>query len=141
MQIPKFPTRIKACFHFALQLTAWCFGRMTLQTKSIQILAQWHCATDIAYGLHSSFMARVRFSQRLLRSRIYVSWQCNSSFQVAARALRKRQDKPGDELASAGNWRFRTIPKICFIWFADEGNRKISAAMILILTPSVARWG
>ena len=71
----------------------------------------------------------------------YLSWQCNSSFQVAPRALRKRQDKPGDELASAGNWRFRTRPQTCFIWFADEGKKKKSAAMILIVTPPVARWG
>ena len=35
----------------------------------------------------------------------YVSWQCNSRFQVAPRVLRKRPDKPGYELASAGNWR------------------------------------
>ena len=54
----------------------------------------------------------------------YVSWQCNSSFQGAPRALRKRQDKPGDELPSAGNWRFRTMPQTCFIWFANEGKKK-----------------
>ena len=35
----------------------------------------------------------------------YVSWQCNSRFQVAPRVLRKRPDKPGYELANAGNWR------------------------------------
>ena len=40
----------------------------------------------------------------------YVSWQWNSSYQVAPRALRKSPDKPGEELASAGNWRFRTMP-------------------------------
>ena len=72
----------------------------------------------------------------------YVSRQCNSSFPVAPRALRKRPDKPGDELASAGNWRFRTMLQTCFIWFADEGKKKKkSAAMILIVTPPVARWG
>ena len=42
----------------------------------------------------------------------------------APRALRKRPDKPGDERASAGNWRFRTMPQTCFIWFADEGKKK-----------------
>ena len=35
-----------------------------------------------------------------------------------------REDKRGDELASAGNLRFRTMPQICFLWFADEGKRK-----------------
>ena len=54
----------------------------------------------------------------------YVSWQCNSSFQIARRALRKRPDKPGDELASAGNWRFYTMPQTCFISFTDEGKKK-----------------
>ena len=54
----------------------------------------------------------------------YVSWQCNSSFQVTPRALRKRQDKPGDKLASAGNWRFHIMPQTSFIWFADEGKKK-----------------
>ena len=38
--------------------------------------------------------------------------------------LRKRQDKPGDELAGAGNWRFRSMPQICFIWLAGQKIHK-----------------
>ena len=41
----------------------------------------------------------------------YVSWRCNSSFQVAPRALKKGQEKPGDELATAGNSRLCTVPR------------------------------
>ena len=68
----------------------------------------------------------------------HVSWQCNSRFQVAPRVLRKRPDKPGYELASAGNW--RPCPRhASFGSLMKAKKKKKSAAMILIVTPPVAR--
>ena len=52
-----------------------------------------------------------------------LAYMYHSSATAASKSLqrrsKKRQDKPGDELASAENWRFHTMPQICFIWFAD----------------------
>ena len=74
-----------------------------------------------------------------MRSRICVM-PVQQQLPGRSKSAQKEQDKPRDELARAGNWRFRTMPQICFIWFADGGKKK-EAAMILIVTPSVARWG
>ena len=71
-----------------------------------------------------------------------VSWQCNSTFQVAPRALRKRPDKPGDELASTGpeTGNFVPCPRYASFGSLMKAKKKKSAAMILIVTPPVARW-
>ena len=71
----------------------------------------------------------------------YVSWECNSRFQVAPRVLGKRPDKQGYELASAGNWRLcpRHASFGSLMKAKKKKKKKKSAAMILIVTPPVAR--
>ena len=145
MQIPKFPTRIKACFYVALQRTAWCCGRLTEQTKSIQIFAQWRWRVRHRHtGCTQALWRELGVPQRWLRSRICVM-AMQSRFQVAPRVLRKRPDKPGYELASAGNWRL--CPRHASFGSPMKAKKKKKkkkkrlAAMILIVTPPLARGG
>ena len=82
MQIPKFPTPIKACFYVALQRTAWCCGRLTLQTKINSDL----CTMALAHPTSHTGCTQALWREVGVRNGgcevAHVSWQCNSSFQV-----------------------------------------------------------